>query len=111
MVRQDISFVDALSALGITQKEFLSWNKLKGETLKRGQIIRVGKDISVVPIKYFLEESDIKYQFFPYVVQEGETVQSIVSKFGTPEELLMEINQLDGDLAAGDEIFVCRFNF
>ncbi len=111
LVRQDISFVDALSALGITQKEFLSWNKLKGETLKKGQIIRVGKDISVVPIKYFLEESDIKYQFFPYVVQEGETVQSIVSKFGTPEELLMEINQLDGDLAAGDEIFVCRFNF
>ena len=50
----------------------------------------------------------MKYHFRPYVVKENDTIESIARRFKNPEELLIELNQIKGELKVGDEIFLYR---
>lgn len=85
------------------------WNTFSSDTIKAGEIIRVGSELGLVPnIKYFLEEEDLRNSFFVYTVKQNENLATIADKFNTLEELLAEANHINSDVSEGDEIFIYR---
>jgi len=111
VVRQDMSLRRAAGLLNISMDKLRLWNELEKDVLTKGQLIRINQPFITSAVKYFLDETDIRYNFFPYIIREGETLRSIAKKFGTPEELLAEINQIEGEIHPGDELFVYKLNF
>ncbi|MEM9340828.1 MAG: LysM peptidoglycan-binding domain-containing protein [Bacteroidota bacterium] len=110
-IRYESTVAEAASRLGIGVAELKKWNAFKSEVIKPGSIIRVGSQLKEVPsIKFFLEEDDIRNTFFIYSVKKGETLQTIATKYRTPEELLLEVNHVKGALRPGDQIFIYRVN-
>lgn len=102
--------VDATAALlGIDKKSLELSNTFQSDTIEAGSIIRLKVALELVPnIKYFLEEDDLRNSFFIYTVKPRETLASIAEKYKTIEELILEINNLEGDLKAGEQIFIYR---
>lgn len=112
VVRQPIPIDEAAKLLGFTSDELTKWNNFNGSLLTRGDLVRIEEPLRVTPnIRYFLDEKDIRNTFFPYIIKEGETLQSIAKKFNTLEELILEINQINTELKPGDELFIYRLNF
>lgn len=113
VLRQGMSFEDAADKLGVSLSKLKALNKIDNEFLERGQVLRVGEDFGTADLNYFLDETDVKFNFFSYKISEGETLSSIAEKFRTPEELLLELNKIEGqlELETGDEIFVYNLNF
>ena len=83
---------------------------MSSDALQSGDVIRIDEPVFTSIIKYFLDETDVKNKFFPYIVEPGETIAMVARKFKTPEELLVEINQLDDEVSAGDVVFVYNRN-
>ncbi|MGL1889086.1 MAG: OmpA family protein [Reichenbachiella sp.] len=108
VLRQDMSLQQLSSVLGFSTTEVKAWNQLNSSALKKGDIIRVDKPLNGAGIQYFLEETDVRYNFLPYTVKANDTVESIARKFGNPEELLVELNQIKGTIKEGDELFVYK---
>lgn len=111
VLRKEMTLEEAADRLSMPFQKLKALNQLYNETLQKGQVIRTGDTYASFSLEYFLDETDVKFNFFPYKVQEGETIASVASKFKTPEELLVEINQLESDLVQGDEIYVYNFSF
>jgi len=108
VLRRDITLNKLSSMLNISKDELMKWNVFTSNALKQGDVIRIEKPIADFGIQYFLDETDMKYHFRPYVVKENDTIESIARRFKNPEELLIELNQIKGELKVGDEIFLYR---
>lgn len=106
LVRENMSVNNASEILNVSQEKIKIWNEIPGSKLKKGDVIRVEGPIFTSNVRYFLDETDVKNKFFPYIVEEGETISSVARKFKTPEELLVEINQLETEVSPGDVVFV-----
>ncbi|GAB4242357.1 MAG: hypothetical protein Tsb0034_19780 [Ekhidna sp.] len=107
-VRYESSVSTLEKQLQLEAGSLKKWNRFAGDTVEAGDIIRVGELKTVPSIKYFLEEKDLRNSFFIYTVKANETVASIARKYNTFEELLMEVNEIDDEVKAGDEIFIYR---
>ncbi len=108
-VRYEKSISEVAELLGISTDQLRNWNSFESDTVKAGTIVRIPKKTEFIPnIKYFLEEADLRNSFFVYKVKPNETLASIARKYNTIEELIAEVNDLDGELDAGDEIFIYK---
>ena len=108
-VRYEQKVDEVEELLGLSDGQLRNWNTLESDTVKAGTIVRVPERLELIPnIKYFLEEEDIRNSFFIYKVKPNETLTSIAEKYNTIEELIAEVNNIDGELGPGDEIFIYR---
>lgn len=108
-VRYEKTFDEVAGLLGIDPAGLRQWNTFAKDTIEAGSIIRIGEELQLVPnIRYFLEEEDLRNSFFMYTVKPNETLTSIAQKYNTVEELIAEVNHVDRELKAGDEIFIYR---
>ena len=110
LVRVDMRVENAAEILNISRNKIKIWNEMDTDYISKGDVIRIDEPIFTSSVKYFLDETDIKHKFFPYIVREGETISSVARKFRTPEELLVEINMLDEEVSVGDVVFVYNVN-
>ncbi|MEM6643794.1 MAG: OmpA family protein [Bacteroidota bacterium] len=95
--------------LGIAPSTLRKSNNRITGIVEPGTIIRIPEDLVVIPnIRFFLEEKDMRNTFFMYHVKQNETLSTVASRYQIPEELIAEINQLEGELEAGDQIFIYR---
>ncbi|MCP4456667.1 MAG: LysM peptidoglycan-binding domain-containing protein, partial [Cytophagales bacterium] len=109
VIRQNHTPERVAELVGVSLPVFQQWNNFKGDMLRAGTAIRVFNPKGRSPsIRHFLDEQDIKNSFFLYRVQSGETLASIAEKYKTIEELLREVNNLDRNLRAGEQIYVYR---
>ncbi len=108
-VRYEKTFDEVAGLLGIDPAGLKQWNTFAKDTIEAGSIIRIGEELQLIPnIRYFLEEQDLRNSFFMYTVKPNETLTSIAEKYNTMEELIAEVNHVESDLKAGDEIFIYR---
>lgn len=108
LVRRKIDLSRAAQLLRIDPDKIRKWNN-DDDSFDQGDIIRIEERLSVAPdIHYFIDHLDIKNDFFRYRLQPGESLSSVAQKFDTPEELLLEINNLKSLPKAGDQIYVYR---
>ncbi|MEM9859009.1 MAG: OmpA family protein [Bacteroidota bacterium] len=104
---KNVSEVEKL--LGINAGQLKEFNTFESDTFEIGSIIRIPESLGLTPnIKYFLEEEDLKNSFFIYRVKPNETLATIARKYNTMEELIAEVNNLDGKLDVGDEIYIYK---
>ncbi|MEM6737202.1 MAG: OmpA family protein [Bacteroidota bacterium] len=95
--------------LGIKKGQLKEYNMFESDTFEIGSIVRIPESLGLTPnIKYFLEEEDLKNSFFIYRVKPNETLAMIARKYNTMEELIAEVNNLDGELDVGDEIYIYK---
>ena len=106
LVRKDMGVGDASQILNISPTKIKLWNEMASDSLKSGDMIRIDQPVYASNVRYFLDETDVKNKFFAYIVGAGETIAAVARKFRTPEELLVEINQLEGEVSEGDVVFV-----
>lgn len=108
-VRHENTIASTAAQLGIEEKQLRKHNTFASDTVKAGDIIRVDRSLNLTPaIKYFLEEDDLRNTFFVYTVKPDETLEKIAEKYNTPEELIAEVNDIRGEVLAGDEIFIYK---
>lgn len=110
LIRKDMNVDNASEILRVDRDKIKIWNEMGSDFLKKGEVIRIDEPVFASNIKYFLDETDVKNKFFPYIVEAGETIAAVARKFRTPEELLVEINQLDREVRKGDVVFVYNVN-
>lgn len=112
LIRKEKTMDEIAALLGVGLADLENWNGARNKPLEAGYILRIFNDKSGAPnIKYFVEEHDMKHTFFPYLVKEGDTWQSIATKYNTMEELLAEINEMSDEPVPGEEVFVYLVNF
>lgn len=106
-VRYENTVEKTASLLGVDKELLTQKNTFRSDTVEAGSILRLDERWGIIPnIKYFLEEDDLRNSFFIYTVKPKETLASIANKYGTIEELIREINNLDRELKEGEKIFI-----
>lgn len=107
LVMRDLSLKNVADNLGLNEQRIMEWNGVTSGQVKEGSTVRVfDPDHRSPSMRNLISQQDIDYNFFPYVVKPGESLRTIAEKFQTIEELILEINDLAGEVKPGDEIIV-----
>lgn len=105
-VRYEAKIEKVEAWLGVQKGTLAKWNDFSSNVIEAGEIIRIADPTIIPNIRFFLEEKDLRNTFFIYKVKAGDTLASVASRYRTFEELLAEINAIDGELKVGEEIFI-----
>lgn len=97
LVRQGATLSSISRNLGVSVREIMETNGLANESIRPYQPLRIksNKKLSVDQNLLFPANSANASDFI-YVVKAGDSLESVSKKFNVPEELLMEINELQG---------------
>ena len=112
LVRPGATLSSISRSLGVSVQNIMQTNGLTSESLKPYQPLRIksSKKLSVDQNLLFPADATTATNFI-YVVKQGDTLESIAAKFNVPEELLMEINNLDSfNLTPGTELQISSGN-
>lgn len=93
----------------MTVDQLRALNNISGSTLRIGQRLAVKQKVSAAPsVTRFSEESSLQGVFSIYEVKQGETLDSLLSKFKMTEDEFVHLNpELQPDLLAeGQEVTV-----
>lgn len=93
------------------QMEYIEERCIEAETeeiQEQKEEIKQEKEIKTAPSNIFdnyLNETDEYSTYYVYIVREGDTIETILSKYNTTKEKLEEYNNLD-ELKLGDKIII-----
>ncbi len=111
LVRKESTSEQLASFLGVSKEDVINWNGKRKQPYEHGYVIRVFNPGIIPNLMYFLEERDLKHNIFAYELKDGETLQTVASKYNTMEELLYEINNFSEEPKAGDMVLIYQLNF
>ncbi len=107
LVRHEMPLTVASNQLGLPAEKLKEWNGLKSSVLKEGHVLRVLDPQHQSPgLRYLIPQEYYSDQIFNHIVQAGETLRTIADKYRIPEELIYEINELDGEVRKGDVLVI-----
>lgn len=98
LVRPKGTFYSIAKNFGVEIDEIRKWNGMSQEdVLQAYKPLRIKNPRGLRPNLDMLVElnESVESGFLEYVVKEGDTLRSISQKYNVPEELLIEINNLD----------------
>ena len=108
-LRAPMNTEDIAQMLRIESSAFREWNNTNQNDWKTGDLIRIHFPAMASPdLRFFTGKNDIDSKFFVHKVKTGETPLTIAQKYGQPEELIYESNNLQGPLKTGDEVLIIR---
>mgnify|MGYP001245106002 CR=1 FL=1 len=107
LVRHKISLGFAAEQLGLPADKLKEWNGLTSTVLDEGHVLRVLDPQHQAPgLRYLIPQEYYSDNIFNHVVQAGETLRKIADKYRIPEELIYEINKLNGEVKRGDVLVI-----
>lgn len=112
LVRPGATLSSISRSLGVSVNSIMTTNGLNSEEIRPYQPLRIKSNKALTVDQNLLVPANSSTATnFIYVVKQGDTLESISRKFNVPEELLMEINDLQGTkLSPGQEIQVSSGN-
>ncbi len=102
LVRRDTNVENLSKELKVPEEVILEENNLKSNVIARNSIIRVWRPLSDPSLDLLINVSDFNY--LEYRVQNGESVISIADKLRLPEELIMEVNNLNSPTLTSGQV-------
>lgn len=97
VTRPGATMPDVARAFSLTEQQIMAMNGLKSNAIKPYSILRVEGKNNVKPsLNLLVELNDHAVNYKQYRVQQGESIITIAEKFNLPEELLIELNGLNG---------------
>lgn len=111
ILRKDLPVSQAADLLRVDQSKLIEWNNLESVSslLKEGHVLRVFDPKHFTPnYRFLIPEEAVGQELIVYTVLPGDTLESIAKKFHVIEELITDINHLDGRVTVGQDIVIYK---
>lgn len=112
LVKPQATLASIARNLGVSVSELMQTNGLPSQDVRAYQPLRIKTDKKLSPDpKLLVSSSSSEVNTSVYTVKSGDTLESISRKFRVPEELIMEINNLQSiQLKVGQELLLSTGN-
>ena len=102
IVRPGVSLGQIAKAFNVSVEQIMQWNRMRSQVISAYETVRIGKENIPTPDLNLVVPENLSFgNSFTYLVPAGgESLAAISARFNVPEELIAELNDLQGSFVS-----------